>query len=153
MATTNILISGANRGIGKGLLELFLAKPNHVVIAANRDPSNPLSKALSDLPTGKGSKLIVVKVDATKQTDPFEAVEELKEQGVEHLDYVIANAGVATDLPTVRDLKIATLQAHIEPNVFGVVSLYQATRPLLLKSAKPIWVTIGSSAGWVEYVS
>ena len=150
--TTNVLISGANRGLGKGLLELFLAKPDHIVIAGNRDVTSASSKSLADIPKGERSKLFVVKIDATVPTDPFEAVEELKKQGIDHLDLVIANAGVARNVPMVRDLQIADLEATMVPNVYGVVSLYQATRPFLLKAAKPTWATMGSSAGWLEYV-
>lgn len=150
MAPTIVLISGANRGLGKGLLELYLVKPNHIVIAANRDPAHASSKALADLPTGPDSKLIVVKTDASVEADPFEAVKELEKQGIDHLDLVIANAGVSTVYPFVKDLRIADLQANLVPNVFGVVWLYQATRPLLLKAEKPKWVTMGSSSGWLE---
>ena len=147
MAPTVVLISGANRGLGKGLLELYLAKPEHTVIAFNRDPSHASSKALSELPTGSGSKLIVVKSDATVETDPLEAVKELEKQGIDHLDLVIANAAVGSIYPFVKDIKIVDLQAHLEANVFGVVMLYQATRPLLLKAETPKYVTMGSSAG------
>jgi NAD(P)-dependent dehydrogenase (short-subunit alcohol dehydrogenase family) len=68
MTPTVVLITGANRGIGKGLLELYLLKPNHLVIAANRDPEHPTSKALAKLPTADGTSLLVVKIDATVRT-------------------------------------------------------------------------------------
>ena len=68
MAPTIVLITGANRGIGKGLLELYLLKPNHFVIAANRDPEHPTSKALAQLATADGTCLLVVKIDATVRT-------------------------------------------------------------------------------------
>ena len=63
MSPIFVLISGANRGIGKGLVQQYLEKPNHVVIAANRDPA--ASKPLNDLKTGSGSRLIIVKVNAS----------------------------------------------------------------------------------------
>ncbi|EME45389.1 hypothetical protein DOTSEDRAFT_170752 [Dothistroma septosporum NZE10] len=147
---TVTLISGANRGLGKGLLELFLAEPNHTVIAANRDPHHASSKALLDLPTGKGSKLITVKIDASVPEDAASAIAEIKKQGIDYLDVVIANAGVSYTFPFVKDLKIEDLQGHIEPNVYGVISLYQATRELLDKGTDPKWMTMGSSAGWLE---
>jgi norsolorinic acid ketoreductase len=150
MSQTVVLISGANRGLGKGLLELYLARPNHIVIAANRDPTHITSKTLTNLPTGTGSRLILVKVDASNESDALEAVKQLSAEGIDHLDLVIANAGISYTWPKVSDLKIADLQAHIETNVYGVLWLYQATLPLLLKSNNPKWVTIGTAAGWLE---
>jgi NAD(P)-dependent dehydrogenase (short-subunit alcohol dehydrogenase family) len=137
MAPLIVLISGANRGLGKGLLQLYLAKPNHIVIAANRNPEHATSKALADLPTGPGSRLIVVKTDASVELAPFEAVTSIAAYDIDHLDLVIANAGVSYVWPKASDLKIADLQGHLTPNVFGVVWLYQATLPLLLKSTNP----------------
>ena len=151
MSPTVVLISGANRGLGRGLLSLYLRRDNHIVIAANRNPSHPTSTELADLPKGAGSQLIVVKVDASSETDASEAVQSLIAKGIDHIDIVIANAAIADVLPEVKDVKIKDLQAHLVPNVFGVVWLYQATRGLLDKAEKPIWVTIGSLAGSIGY--
>lgn len=104
---TIVLITGANRGIGKGLLAKYLAKPNHVVIAGNRSPEDETSKSLASLPTADGTKLIVVKIDATVADDPAKAVQELKEShGIEHLGIVIANAGIALSWPKVSEAKV-----------------------------------------------
>jgi NAD(P)-dependent dehydrogenase (short-subunit alcohol dehydrogenase family) len=147
-----VLISGANRGIGKGLLQRYLIQPNHVVIAANRDPSHPTSQSLNDLPKGEGSRLIIVKVDASSETDASEAVEQLQNSyGIDHLDLVIANAGMSNVWPTVAALRIADLQAHMEANAYGVIMLYQATCSLLKKSNKgPKFIPIGSRAGCMK---
>ncbi|KAH7140868.1 hypothetical protein EDB81DRAFT_885572 [Dactylonectria macrodidyma] len=149
MAPTFVLITGANRGLGLGLLKRYLALPNHVVIAGNRDPEHPTSKELANLPLGEGSRLIVVKIDASIDQDAFDAVEELqKSHGIERLDVVIANAGVSYVWPLVVDLKIDDLKGHMNPNVYGFVTLYQATRPLLQKSPnEPMFVPMGSTAG------
>ena len=80
--------------------------------------------------------------------DAFEAVKILNsEHDIHHLDVVIANAGIAYVYPKVSELKITDLKAHMEPNVHGAIWLYQATLPLLLRSANPKWVTMGSTAG------
>lgn len=150
MAPTIVLISGASRGLGKYLLSIYLSRPNHIVIAANRDPSHATSKALADLPIGSGSRLIVVKTEATVESDPAKAVKELIAQGIDHLDLVIANAGLAKEYPKVSELKIADLLIHLAPNVFGMVWLYQAMLPLLHKATNPKWVTMGSAAGSLE---
>ncbi|KAI1073794.1 hypothetical protein F5B20DRAFT_574536 [Whalleya microplaca] len=122
MTPNIVLITGTTRGIGKGLLELYLAKPNHTVISANRDPKLPASQALLGLPTAEGTTHLIVKIDATVPTDPASAVSEVK-----------------TD----------EIQEHVVANIYGFIWLYQAFLPLLKKSQKPTWVTIGSCAAWL----
>ncbi|KAI1329075.1 hypothetical protein F5Y16DRAFT_367351 [Xylariaceae sp. FL0255] len=150
--THTVLISGANRGIGRGLLQRYLVQPNHVVIAANRDPSHPTSQSLNDLPKAASSSLIIVKLEASNQTDAVNAMRELHSSyKIDHLDLVIANAGLSTVCPTVSGLQIADLQNHMVVNAYGVITLYQATRPLLMKSEKePKFIPIGSKAGCMK---
>lgn len=149
MSPTIVLITGANRGIGKGLLALYLAKSNHTVIAANRDPTHSTSKALLDLPKAEGTSLLLVKIDATVAEDPANAVKQLASQGIHYLDIVIANAGISFVWPKVSEVKVEDIQKHTVPNVYGVVWLYQATLPLLKKSKKPVWVSMGSGAAYL----
>lgn len=150
MAPTIVLITGANRGIGKGILELYLKKPNHTVIAANRDPNHPTSKALNDLPKAQGTFLHVVKIEATSPTDPTDAVKELVTvKGIDHVDILIANAGMALVFPTIEEVQIDYIQKHVDVNIYGFVRLYQAFLPLLKKAKDPKWVTIGSSAAFL----
>jgi norsolorinic acid ketoreductase len=151
MAPVNVLITGANRGIGKGILELYLKKPNHTVIAANRDPSHPTSKSLNDLPKAEGSSLHVVKIDANSPTDPADAVKELLTiKGIDHIDILIANAGMALGWPTVEEVKVDYIQKHVDVNIYGFIRLYQAFLPLLKMAQDPKWVTIGSSAAFLK---
>ncbi|KAI0845822.1 NAD(P)-binding protein [Daldinia vernicosa] len=151
MAPIIVLITGANRGIGKGLLGLYLAKPNHTVIAANRDPDHPSSKALLELPKAEGTSLVVIKIDATVRTDPLDAVKALHSQGINHIDILIANAAIALSFPKVRDVDTDEIQKHIVTNVYGFLWLFQAFRPLLKAARDPMWVTIGSSAAFITY--
>lgn len=156
MSSTVVFISGANRGLGQGLLQRYLALDNVTAIAGNRNPDHPSSKALADLPRGKGSKLITVKLDASVDGDAARAVRELQDtHGVGHIDIVIANAGVSYAWPTVAEAKLDDIRAHFGPNVLGAIELYQATRPLLQKSSKkqPIFAPIGSTAGCIAYVT
>ncbi|KAB8437442.1 hypothetical protein FH972_025120 [Carpinus fangiana] len=147
-APKTILITGANRGLGKGLVETYLARPNHTVIAGSRDPSNESTKALSKVPKAQGSTLIVVKIDSTAAEDAAEAVKELQQtHGIEKLDVVVANAGIAEGFPKVSELDVQLLQKHFVTNVHGVIWLFQAVLPLLNKSSTPKFVTIGSLAG------
>lgn len=86
---TTVLISGASRGLGLGLLKLYLAKPNHTVIAANRSLTS--AKDLAALPAAEGSRVIVVKVDASVESEAFQAANELVEKhGIQSLDIVVS---------------------------------------------------------------
>jgi len=91
----------------------------------------------------------VVKYDAAVEQDAFDIVKQLqKKHGVDHLDIVVANAGIVKSYPLVKEVKRAKILEHLEVNVFGVVSLYQATRDLLQKSLnKPNFAPVGSGAG------
>lgn len=146
---TIVLITGASRGIGKGLLELYLAKPNHTVVAANRDPNRIISKALADLPKADGTSLLLVKIDSTVPTDPAEAVKQLASYGIDHLDIIIANAGYPISGP--RSLKSRSRICKSIPfnNTYSVIWLYQAALPLLKQSKNPIWVSMGSSSAYL----
>lgn len=149
MAPTIVLITGANRGIGKGILELYLKKPDHTIIAANRDPSHTSSLALADLPKAEGTKLHVIKIDALSPTDPAAGVETLAAKGITHIDILIANAGIALSWPKVTEVKVADIQKHVDVNIYGFIYLYQAFRPLLKDAQAPKWVTIGSSSAFL----
>jgi len=146
--STVVLITGANRGIGLGLLKRYLQLEDHIVIAANRNPDHPTSKELSKLPTAKGTKLVVVKLDARIWQDAFDAVKTFESRGINHLDIVIANAGIVNVYPSVAEVKHEDLIAHMESNAYSVVALYQAVRSLLQKSKKePIYANMGTTAG------
>jgi norsolorinic acid ketoreductase len=138
------MILTCRAGLGYGLAETFLARPNHIVIGAVRNPST--ATALKELPTGEGSSLLVVKIESVSETDPATAIEDIKSQGITALDIVIANAGISEVFPPVHEVKLPDLLKHLQVNVFGVILLFKAVRPLLLAAKQPKFVTIGTSA-------
>lgn len=122
------------------------------MIAANRDPKGALSKSLEDLPKGDGSALIVVAYDAGREQSAFDVAREIREMhAIEYLDIVVPNAAISTGYPLVKDVKRATILEHVEINTLSVVSLFQATRDLLQKSARPVFAPMGSGAGYLGY--
>jgi len=147
---TIVLITGANRGIGRGLLELYLARPNHLVVAAVRDPNHATAKELSGLSKAGDTSLVVIKLDLTVPSDPVAAVETLSAtHGVKHVDILVANAGIATKWVKVSEVTPEDIQDHVDVNVHGFVLLFQAFYPVLQKAKDPKWVTIGSSAAFL----
>jgi len=154
--TTTYLITGANRGIGRGLLEAYLSRPNSIVIAGVRDPLNASSKTLSSISAGKGSKVIIVKLDSLSETDAKTAVQLLKsEHGIDHLDVVIANSGIGKYYGSALDTPISELRDHIDVNTIGMLVLFQATWPLLQVSQSPKFILVSTgvaSMGLMEQV-
>jgi norsolorinic acid ketoreductase len=149
MAPVIVLITGANRGIGKGLLERYLRRPKHIIIAATRDPEHITSKELSTLPKAEDTSLVVIKLDLLDPEGSNAAVKELAILGINHVDILIANAGIALLWVKVSEVRSEDLQKHMEVNVCGNIRLYQAFLPVLQKGKQPKWVTIGSCAGWL----
>ncbi|KAI6777464.1 hypothetical protein HG530_001409 [Fusarium avenaceum] len=147
-APSTVLITGGNRGIGRGLVKTFLAKPSSTVIAGVRDPSHPTSKSLGDLPKGKDSKLIIVKLDSSVHSDATEAVTVLKrDYNINSLDIAIANAGIALDGALVRDTTIDNINKHFEVNTIGPIVLFQAIADLLQASSNPTFIAISTLIG------
>lgn len=98
--------------------------------------------------TGEDSHVIVVKYDASIEQSAFGSVKETTSHGIDHLDIVVANAGISKVYPLVKDVKQTDIIEQIVVNVLDPVSLYQATRDLLQKSTtNPVYAIMGSSAG------
>lgn len=136
-------------GIGLGLVEVYLGRPNTTVIAAVRNPSDIASLAsLQKLKAGANSKLIIVKIDSTSPSDADEAVRLLEtEHGITAVDTVIANAGICTTsgLGPVAQTALAELRSHFEVNAIGTLSLFQAIAPFLEASRDGKFVALSDS--------
>ena len=107
-------------GIGKALLEEILLRSGTTVIAAVRDPLSASAQALSSLPVGQNSRLILVRIDSSSETDALTAVETLRlNYGIERLDTVVANAGMGKYYGPLMGATLSQLQEHITVNAFG----------------------------------
>jgi norsolorinic acid ketoreductase len=165
-STTNILITGSNRGEknlllwSSFLLNMILNRnlkrhsfhiprqtrhTRHTLIAGVRDPTNAFSKALLTLPHGKNSKVILVKIDSLSETDALTAVSTPKsEHQVTKLDIVIANAGIANYFGRARVTPIKEMIPHYQINVIRPLLLFQATAELFFPFAKILHYLLGS---------
>jgi norsolorinic acid ketoreductase len=133
-------------GLGRGLVETLLLRPNTRVIAAVRNPLDPNSQSLKSLPTATGSTIIIVQIDSSSEIDAFEAIQALRtEHGVTSLDVVIANAGISKFRGTALDTPIHEMKDHLMVNALGPLLLYQATKSLLdAASSPPKFIVISS---------
>src|SRR5262245_132984 len=115
IADKAVLVTGANRGIGKALVEEALRRGAKRVYAGMRQPLAHLDKRVTPLT-----------LDVTNATQIQGAVER-----VESLDILINNAGLAI----YDDLSDrAALERHLAVNLFGTYDVTQAFQPLLTRS-------------------
>jgi norsolorinic acid ketoreductase len=84
------LITGANRGLGLGLVTALLKRPNTTIIAGVRDVSSSSAQALLSLYTAEGSKVVLAHIDSNNQSSAQVAIKGLKD--IHKIDTVIANA-------------------------------------------------------------
>jgi NAD(P)-dependent dehydrogenase (short-subunit alcohol dehydrogenase family) len=115
IADRAVLVTGANRGIGKALVEEALRRGAKRVYAGTRQPLAHLDRRVTALT-----------LDVTKDEQTQGAVER-----VESLDILINNAG----LGLYDDLSDrAALERHLAVNLFGTYGVTQAFLPLLTRS-------------------
>ncbi|EIN06161.1 NAD(P)-binding protein [Punctularia strigosozonata HHB-11173 SS5] len=139
------LVSGANRGIGLGIVTEIAAKPDTVVFAGARNPS--AAKDLHALADKYPGKLHVVKLVSGDRQGNDAAVEEIKRLAG-RLDVVVANAGVLSSVNRVLDESPEAVREHMEVNLIGTLVLFQATYPLLVANTKsPKFIPVSSYGG------
>jgi NAD(P)-dependent dehydrogenase (short-subunit alcohol dehydrogenase family) len=115
IADTTILVTGANRGIGRALVEEALRRGATRVYAGTRQPLAH--------PDGRVTPL---RLDVTNQAQIQGAAEQ-----VASLDILINNAGIAL-YDDLRDR--AALEQSLAVNLFGTWGVTQAFLPLLTRS-------------------
>lgn len=134
------VITGANRGIGRGILELALAE-GHDVVAVTRRPQE-----LKDLSKSYGKKLSFEKCDVTQQADLKKVAARISKKPV---DVLINNAGTysKTDFGklTTKEFEQSFLVNTIAPVLFT-----QSLMKALEKSSLPLVVNITSLMGSIE---
>ncbi|KAM7198844.1 hypothetical protein V8F33_004858 [Rhypophila sp. PSN 637] len=133
---TVYLVTGANRGIGAGIVTALLKRPNSTVIATARDLSKFSSSPVNSLPDGaiaSGSKVIPFLLDEARpeiSSSTLGARLEA-EQGITSLNVVIANAGSSSGFYDVLNTDAEGVTYDLNVNAVGVVKLFKAVWPLL----------------------
>ncbi len=132
-------------GIGRGLVETFLLRPNSTVIASVRNSADANSKSLLSLPTGENSKVIVIQLDIVSESSAQEAVKTLQEKyEISKLDVVIVTAGISKYYGIVIETPPVEVVEHYQSNVVGTFIVFQATFSLLQMSEKPIFIVLST---------
>ncbi|CAG8268962.1 unnamed protein product [Penicillium salamii] len=145
MQSTVVLITGANRGLGKGLAIKYLAMPDVTVIATMRETSAVNTFELESVPKGPNSQLIITQLDqgdSASVTDAIFKVE--KEYLIDHVDLVIANAGIANHWGPVSELDESDMISHFQVNTLGPLRLFKSILHLLKAGPVPKFIYLSS---------
>lgn len=127
IANATVLVTGANRGIGRALVEEALARGAERVYACTRrpmvHPDQRVTPLLLDLTNAAQIRAAAAKVDA--------------------LDVLVNNAGIAQydDLS-----EPSAIERHLAVNLFGTLAVTQAFLPLLTRSRGAIVNALSTGA-------
>ncbi|XP_050167215.1 C-factor-like [Myiozetetes cayanensis] len=133
----SLLVTGANRGIGLGLVQHFLKMPSppQWVFAGCRDPKGQRAQELQNL-ASKHSNLVIIPLEVANPASIKEAAARVGEHlGGSGLNLLINNAGIAK----ITMLENETLEDMTETyttNTVGPLLMGQAFLPLLKKAAQ-----------------
>ncbi|KNG80073.1 hypothetical protein ANOM_011476 [Aspergillus nomiae NRRL 13137] len=139
------LITGANRGIGLGFVQFYLSGQDNVVIACVR-PSQIRAVSLQSIPTGPGSRLIVIPMESDSISSIVQGVQLIKENGISRIDVAISNAGISQATCPMASVPLSDIQQHIEVNAYGPLFLFREALDLLKNSVAPKFVYISTFA-------
>jgi NAD(P)-dependent dehydrogenase (short-subunit alcohol dehydrogenase family) len=135
------LVTGANRGIGRALVEALLARGARKVYAAARKP-----EALADLVAGSEGRVVALRLDITNAAEVQRAVAQ-----ADDVDLLINNAGIVSH--AFAEFEDATwldaARQEFETNVLGTLRVSQAFAPVLAEHGGGAIANISSVAGLV----
>jgi NAD(P)-dependent dehydrogenase (short-subunit alcohol dehydrogenase family) len=133
-----IFVTGANRGIGKAIVDALLKQKVKKIYAAARDLEQ---LKFSD------ARLVPVKLDITDRRQIQKAVEQAQD-----VDVLINNAGVLSFAPIVGG-NADELARDMNVNYFGTVNTIRSFVPVLEKRGEAAIACVSSIAGLVSLAS
>ncbi len=141
----NVLITGANRGIGLALTRAYLERGDRVAATCR------LPAKAADLHTLKETyrdDLLVLRIDVNLGRSVAAAAEHTQEH-FPRLDVLVNNAGVAPGRAHegLETLEMAQVRDAFETNALGPLRTTRAFLPLLRKSKQPRVINVSSGMG------
>ena len=143
MAEKVALVTGASRGIGRGIALELASKGYAVAInySGNEEKANEVAEAVREL----GQKALVVKADVSIESDVKEMVKSvINEFG--SLDVLVNNAGITRDNLLMR-MKEAEFDQVIDTNLKGVFLCMKTVSRQMMKQRSGKIINISSVVG------
>jgi NAD(P)-dependent dehydrogenase (short-subunit alcohol dehydrogenase family) len=129
------LVTGANRGLGKVLVEQLKARGAKKIYAGARDPGKIHVAGVEP-----------VKLDVTNAADVAAAAKALGD-----VNLVINNAGIAPFSSLAADPSLEIARTVMETNYFGTLRVANAFAPILAKNGGGALVNMLSVLSWITY--
>jgi 3-oxoacyl-[acyl-carrier protein] reductase len=154
----SVVVTGASKGIGKGIARVFAQKGARVLIAARHAAEGEAAAAelRAEVPPGSGGDVLFFQTDVTRR----EQVAALVDKAVAAhggLDVFCANAG-AFPASKIPDITEEAWDALFAVNVRSLLACVQLALPHLRKSAAPRIIITSSITGvltgypgWAHY--
>ncbi|KAJ4295094.1 hypothetical protein N0V90_007103 [Kalmusia sp. IMI 367209] len=143
MASTNVLITGANSGIGFATAKVLVCSSDafHVIIASRTLEKAKAAQAEIETLNPKGSLSTII-LDVTIKESIEDAAARVK-QAYGRLDVLVNNAGVGG--MSIEDV-YTQFRYVLDTNVIGPAVVSAAFRPLLLESKNPYSIYVSNGA-------
>jgi NAD(P)-dependent dehydrogenase (short-subunit alcohol dehydrogenase family) len=143
-----ILVTGANKGIGKATVR-HLAMQGHLVYLGSRDLGRG-EQAVQEL-AAEGVTVKHLVIDVTNQASVTAAIRKITlSEG--RLDTLVNNAGSHAMTPTL-DMTVEEAKANYETDVWGPMRVLLACLPLLRESPAPRIVNVASTVASFSLVT
>ncbi len=131
-----ILITGANRGIGKAMVESFLDAGAAKVYAGARSLDT-----LESLVEQYGGRVVPIRIDVTQPQTVVDAAAAARDTQV-----VVNNAGILRVASPLEGHAFEALEQEMDVNVHGLIRMAQAFAPVLKANGGGVFVQMNSVA-------
>jgi NAD(P)-dependent dehydrogenase (short-subunit alcohol dehydrogenase family) len=139
-----VLVTGANKGIGREVARQLARKGFHVFVAARNPDAG--GKAADEIAKQSG-KTTFIELDVTDNASVKAAAREFSKIA-DHLDVLVNNAGIMIDGDdAILEVSDNIFRRTIETNVLGALRVTRAFAPLLVKSKAARVINVSSGGG------
>ena len=116
MNKKTVLITGASRGIGRGIAEKYISKGHNVILVCKNDTSR--MNALKQLADDNNSTCIMYSCDISSYEDIEKMFKDIDSKGIS-IDIVINNAGIS-HVGLLQDMTVKQWQDTIDTNLSSI---------------------------------